>query len=923
MIEGYPQEIIEKPVFIDHRIFMFEKLYEKYKKEIKSKERLGIKITLPDGTLLEGISWETTPLEISKRISKDLSERVVIAEVDGVLWDLERPFEKSSTLKLLDFNTPEGKQVFWHSSAHVLGEAAERYYGCHLCIGPPTEDGFFYEMAIFNRAVLKQDYSGLEKLIKFITSEKQPFQRLTVTKDNLLEMFKHNTYKKTIISLKVPDGESSTVYRCGTLVDFCIGPHVLHTGKIKALMILKNSSSYFLGDATKDSLQRIYGISFPDNKQMLEYKKFLIEAEKRDHRRIGKEQELFFFHELSPGSCFFLPHGTRIYNRLIEFIKSEYRKRGFDEIITPNVYNSKLWQISGHWQNYSENMFSLDVEKEQYALKPMNCPGHCLMFAMRDRSYRELPLRYADFGVLHRNEFSGALTGLMRVRRFQQDDAHIFCTFDQIEEEIVKCFEFLKYIYEIFDFPFKLNLSTRPEKFIGDIETWNHAEKSLETALNNFGMPWEMNPGDGAFYGPKVDIKIFDALKRQHQCATIQLDFFQPERFNLEYRLASDEKSQNIYARPVIIHRAILGSIERMLAILTEHYSGKWPFWLSPRQIMIIPISKVFKDYSKFVYDKLYCNGFYVDIDSSDNTLNKMIRNAQIAQYNFIFVIGQEELDSNSVMVRNRDDQSKQIRISLDDIINKLKNLALLFFTVRLAWKCLLKELVVYFKAVISIQETKIGEFRKLENLLNVSFSEDNFFFQDGGVKEVEKVFCEWNQKYATQLSVVLDSMSSDIILRLEKTIIMLKESIKNILKMSVRFRNNLSKEADASKKLLEIYKKSLLNWEFSSEKIIPKADPYILRLSLERQIEKMLSEENMLLEAYLDIQSYCCNVEKQVIDTVQQVFGQYRGILQGEIAVMSDFDNNIGTTGASISLSKGWNRFISEDFVFKFLIED
>lgn len=295
MIEGYPQEIIEKPVFIDHRIFMFEKLYEKYKKEIKSKERLGIKITLPDGTLLEGISWETTPLEISKRISKDLSERVVIAEVDGVLWDLERPFEKSSTLKLLDFNTPEGKQVFWHSSAHVLGEAAERYYGCHLCIGPPTEDGFFYEMAIFNRAVLKQDYSGLEKLIKFITSEKQPFQRLTVTKDNLLEMFKHNTYKKTIISLKVPDGESSTVYRCGTLVDFCIGPHVLHTGKIKALMILKNSSSYFLGDATKDSLQRIYGISFPDNKQMLEYKKFLIEAEKRDHRRIGKEQELFFF----------------------------------------------------------------------------------------------------------------------------------------------------------------------------------------------------------------------------------------------------------------------------------------------------------------------------------------------------------------------------------------------------------------------------------------------------------------------------------------------------------------------------------------------------------------------------------------------------------------------------------------------------
>ncbi|EMR11830.1 threonine-tRNA ligase [Pneumocystis murina B123] len=669
--------LLEKPVFIDHRISMFERLYDEFKREIQDKERLEIEITLPDGSSLKGVSWETTPLEISKRISKSLSERVVIAQVNDVLWDLERPFEKSSTLKLLDFNTPEGKKVFWHSSAHILGEAAERYYGCYLCIGPPTDDGFFYEMAISNRTVLKQDYSDLENLIKFIISEKQPFQRLTVTKENLLEMFKHNNYKQTIISSKVPDGESSTVYRCGTLVDFCMGPHVPHTGKIKALSILKNSSSYFMGDVTKDSLQRIYGISFPDNKQMLDYMNFLADAEKRDHRRIGREQELFFFHELSPGSCFFLPHGTRIYNRLLEFIKSEYRRRGFNEVITPNIYNSKLWKISGHWQNYSENMFSFDIEKERYALKPMNCPGHCLMFAMHDRSYRDLPLRYADFGVLHRNEFSGALAGLMRVRRFQQDDAHIFCTFDQVKEEIMNCFEFLKYVYEIFGFSFRLKLSTRPEKFIGDIETWNRAEKSLETALNNFGLPWEINPGDGAFYGPKVDIEISDALRRHHQCATIQLDFFLPECFNLEYRLASDEKKKSIYARPVIIHRAILGSIERMIAILIEHYGGKWPFWLSPRQVMIIPISKAFKDYSKHVYDKLYDNGFYVDIDLSDNTLNKMVRNAQIAQYNFIFVIGQEELDSNTVMIRNRDDQSKHIRILLDDVIIKLRYLQL------------------------------------------------------------------------------------------------------------------------------------------------------------------------------------------------------------------------------------------------------
>ncbi|KTW29177.1 threonine-tRNA ligase [Pneumocystis carinii B80] len=669
--------LVEKPAYIDHRLSMFEKLYDEYKREIQDKEHLEIDITLPDGNSLKGTSWKTTPLEISKRISKSLSEKVIIAQVNDVLWDLERPFEKSSTLKLLDFNTPEGKKVFWHSSAHILGEAAERYYGCHLCIGPPTDDGFFYEMAIPNRTVLKQDYSDLENLIKFIICEKQPFQRLIVTKENLLEMFKHNNYKQAIISSKVPDGESSTVYRCGTLVDFCMGPHVPHTGKIKVLSILKNSSSYFMGHVTKDSLQRIYGISFPDNKQMLDYMNFLTDAEKRDHRRIGREQELFFFHELSPGSCFFLPYGTRIYNRLLEFMKSEYRKRGFNEVITPNIYNSKLWKISGHWQNYSENMFSFDVEKEQYALKPMNCPGHCLMFAMHNRSYRDLPLRYADFGVLHRNEFSGALAGLMRVRRFQQDDAHIFCTSDQVKEEIVNCFEFLKYVYEVFGFSFRLKLSTRPEKFIGDIETWNLAEKSLESALNDFGLPWEINPGDGAFYGPKVDIEISDALRRLYQCATIQLDFFLPECFNLEYRIACDEKEKTIYARPVIIHRAILGSIERMIAILIEHYGGKWPFWLSPRQIMIIPISKAFKDYSKYVYDKLHDNGFYVDIDLSDNTLNKMIRNAQITQYNFIFVIGQEELDSNTVMVRNRDNQSKQIRILLDDVIIKLRYLQL------------------------------------------------------------------------------------------------------------------------------------------------------------------------------------------------------------------------------------------------------
>lgn len=380
---------------------------------------------------MQGTAWETTPMDIAKSISQGLAQNVVIAKVDGVLYDLLRPLENDCQLSLLKFDDPDGKYVFWHSSAHILGEACERHYGCHLCMGPPTEDGFYYEMAM-EHTVAQSDYPALETLSKNIVKEKQPFERLVVSKENLLKMFKHNPYKVHIINDKIPDGTSTTVYRCGPLVDLCRGPHVPDTGRIKAFAVAKNSSSYWLGNAENESLQRIYGISFPSSKEMTEWKKFMEEAAKRDHRKIGREQELFFFHELSPGSCFFLPHGARLYNTLVDFIKTEYRKRGFTEVMTPNVYNVKLWETSGHWQNYQENMFSFEVEKEKFALKPMNCPGHCVMFGIRDRSYRDLPIRFADFGVLHRNELSGALTGLTRVRRFQQDDAHIFCRPDQV-----------------------------------------------------------------------------------------------------------------------------------------------------------------------------------------------------------------------------------------------------------------------------------------------------------------------------------------------------------------------------------------------------------------------------------------------------------------------------------------------------------
>lgn len=371
---------------------------------------------------------------------------------------------------------------------------------------------------------------------------------------------------------------------------------------------------------------------------------------KPDHRKIGRDQELYFFNEMSPGSCFFHSYGAHIYNTLVNFIKKQYRVRGFDEVITPNVYNVKLWKTSGHWSHYAENMFAFDIEKDKYALKPMNCPGHCLIFDNRIRSWRELPLRLADFGVLHRNELSGVLTGLTRVRRFQQDDAHIFCTPGQLKEEINDCLDFIKYVYSTFGFTFDLCLSTRPEKYMGDVDLWDSAEKALEESLNAFGYPWKLNPGDGAFYGPKIDITIKDALRRDHQCATIQLDFQLPLRFDLSYVSDTGEKKQ-----PVMIHRAILGSVERCIAVLAESYAGKWPFWLSPRQAIVIPVKPTYDQFAEQVKQKLFKAGFMVEIDKSlGSTLSKKIRTSQLAQFNFILVVGEKEQLNNTVNVRSR-----------------------------------------------------------------------------------------------------------------------------------------------------------------------------------------------------------------------------------------------------------------------------
>jgi len=569
-----------------------------------------------------------------------------------------------------DFESKEGKHVFWHSSAHVLGTAMELEYGANLCIGPPLEDGgFYYDCEMGNNKVTPEDFKALENTVQQVVSQKHPFDRLVLTKEEALEMFKHNPFKIEIIKNKVPDGQTCTAYRCGPFVDLCKGPHIPSTGKIKAMRVTKNASAYWLGKPENPSLQRVYGISFPDKERLEKHMEFLRLAAERDHRKIGQDQKLFFFHDLSPGSCFFLPHGARIYNTLIEFIRSEYRKRGFTEVVTPNVFNVDLWKISGHYENYKDNMFLFEVEKAEFGMKPMNCPGHCLMFKHQQHSYRELPLRYADFGVLHRNEYSGALTGLTRVRRFQQDDAHIFCRHDQIQQEVAGALSFLKDVYGRFGFNFILNLSTRPEKFLGEIATWDAAEAALRQSLEaHFGNNWNLNPGDGAFYGPKIDIQLMDALQRKHQCATIQLDFQLPseQRFNLVYK-----NEAGTMEHPVIIHRAILGSVERMMAVLIEHNGGKWPFWLSPRQVMVVPVAPEFIDYARQVRDRLWAAGYFADVDDSSDQLGRKIRNAQVEQYNYILGVGASERAAGTVDVRTRDNQRHGIK-SVDDMLAEL-----------------------------------------------------------------------------------------------------------------------------------------------------------------------------------------------------------------------------------------------------------
>lgn len=601
-----------------------------------------------------------------------------------------------SDLQFLTSSHPDGRRVFWHSGAHVLGAAIEAVFGpaAMLCDGPAVMDGeggFFYELNLIPDAVTGRServgsdhFQALEAHAAALIKARAPFLRVVVPRHVARDMFRDNVFKLRMLE-RIPEGEDVTVYRCGDFVDLCRGPHVPHTGVFKTLRVFKSSGSHEgSGEGVVSSddalLQRVYGIAFPSKQEMTAWEARLQEARKRDHRVIGTAQSLFFFHDASPGCAFLLPHGQRIYNRLVSMLRFEYVRRGYEEVQTPLVYKTALWRTSGHMDAYSENMFAVREgmaapaggEEAEYGLKPMNCPGHCLIFSHRRLSYRELPLRIADFSALHRNEASGALGGMTRLRRFAQDDAHIFCSTEQLHAEVQSCLDFIARVYSLFGFTFRLKLSTRPDKYVGELATWNTAEEALRSALATFNSRtgssttvMDVDEGGGAFYGPKIDVFVRDALAREHQCATVQLDFQLPRRFDLTY-----DAGEGRVATPVMIHRAIMGSLERMMAILMEHTSGRWPFWLSPRQVLVAAVADRHNTYALECVRLLQCAGHtstapaplgaadtsvWAEADTSSRTVNKKVREGQVQQFNVIAVVGDAEEREHTVTLRFRD----------------------------------------------------------------------------------------------------------------------------------------------------------------------------------------------------------------------------------------------------------------------------
>lgn len=587
-----------------------------------------------------------TLTEIAKSIRPSLAKKSIVGSVNTTTTDLTEPILVDAEIRLYDAESPEGLSVLRHSTAHLLAQAVKRLYpdAC-FGVGPVIDYGFYYDIELAHTLV-PEDLKKIEREMHRIVKEQQAITRKEVSREEAKQLFKEDALKLELLDA-IPEGEVITIYEQGEFIDLCRGPHVPTTQKLQHFKLLHVSGAYWRGDVNRQMLQRIYGVAFASKEDLQAHFKFLEEAEKRNHRKLGKELELFMFSEEAPGMPFYLANGKVIRRELEHFLREVQTMYGYEEVETPLMMNQRLWEQSGHWQHYQEHMYVTQVDNQQFALKPMNCPGHMLIYKNALRSYRDLPIRMAEFGHVHRHEFSGALNGLLRVRSFCQDDAHLFVRPDQIEREIELALQIIDHVYRVFGFDYTIELSTRPEDYMGDLEVWNEAEAALSRVLEKRGVAYTVNEGDGAFYGPKIDIHIQDAIQRSHQCATVQLDFQLPEKFDLTYVNEQNEK-----VRPVVIHRAVFGSLDRFLGILIEHFNGAFPLWLAPIQVQVIGVADTHAAYVEEVANQLRQVHIRVAVDERNQKLGKKIREAQMKKIPYILVLGDEEQQQNKVTVR-------------------------------------------------------------------------------------------------------------------------------------------------------------------------------------------------------------------------------------------------------------------------------
>lgn len=626
-----------------------------------------IQITMPDGSVRE-YEKGVTPARVAADIGPRLARGAVAAKLDGRLLGLGQPLSEGGHLQILTFNDEEGREVYRHSAAHVMAQAVKRLFPeARLAIGPAIEDGFYYDIDA-PRSLSPEDLERIEAEMARIVQEDIPFERHVLDRDAALDFFRKRgeVYKVELIEDLPPDEEIS-LYRQGEFTDLCRGPHLPSTGRIKAFKLLGLAGAYWRGDEKRPMLQRIYGTAFDKKEDLEQFLWRREEAKKRDHRKLGPELDLFSFKEEAPGFCFWHPKGVIVYNALIDFSREVQARYGYQEVKTPPIMDIDLWKRSGHWDHYRDNMYFIDKEDEHFAVKPMNCPAHCLLYKNKIRSYRDLPLRISEYGQLARFERSGTLHGLLRVRGFVQDDAHLFVREDQIQDEIGRVLEILDAIYAPFQMPYHIKLSTRPDDYMGEPALWEKAEAALAAALEKAGRTYQLNPGDGAFYGPKLDFEVTDSLGRRWQCATVQLDFQLPVKFDLTYRDADGGET-----RPVMIHRAIMGSLERFIGILVEHYAGAFPVWLAPVQVKVLPIADRHAGYAREVAARLQEAAVRVEVDDRNEKIGARIRDAQMEKVPYMLVVGDKEAEAALVAVRSRRNGDEGA-VPLGEFIDRIK----------------------------------------------------------------------------------------------------------------------------------------------------------------------------------------------------------------------------------------------------------